>query len=83
MVKITREELECDVCRATAERYAVTYPDGVKVLDRCEKHAKKLLGLKDEPGEWSALTSRKGKLTILSPEEIHLRRQRGNNNNSE
>ena len=74
MVKVTLETLECDVCRKPAERYTVTYPDGMKVFDRCEKHSKKLLGLKDEPGEWSTVTARRGRITVLTPEEIALRR---------
>lgn len=75
MVKITLEKLECDVCRSGAVRYAVTYPDGIKILDRCEKHSKKLLAFKDEPGEWTTVNARKGKFTVLSPEEIQLRRK--------
>lgn len=74
MVKVTLERLECDVCGAPAERYAVTYPEGMKILDRCQKHAKKLLAFKEERGEWTAITSRKGKMSILTPEEIESRR---------
>lgn len=74
MVKVTLETLECDVCRKPAERYTVTYPDGMKVFDRCEKHSGKLLSLKEEPGEWSTITARRGRITVLTPDEIALRR---------
>jgi hypothetical protein len=74
MVKVTLETLECDVCRKPAERYTITYPDGMKVFDRCERHNKKLLGLKDEPGEWSTITAKRGRITVLTPDEIALRR---------
>lgn len=77
MVKVTLERLECDVCGDEAERYTVSYPDGMKVLDRCDKHAKKIVALRDEPGDWSALTpSTKGKLTVLTPAEIEQRRKK-------
>lgn len=76
VVKVTLERLECDVCGDEAVRYTVSYPDGMKVLDRCERHAKKVLALRDEAGNWSAFTpSTKGKLTVLSPEEINSRRK--------
>lgn len=76
MVKVTLEQTECDVCRRPGERYTVAYPDGMKVLDRCETHARKLKALRDEPGEWTSIAPASGKrgLTVLSPTEIAARR---------
>lgn len=76
MVKVTHETLECDVCNKDAERYTVSYPDGIKILDRCPQHAKKILALKDEAGGWSEFgKSRRGKLQVLTPEEISRKRR--------
>ena len=54
MVRKTVELFECDVCGEDAERYTITFPDlGTLALDRCNKHARKILALKDEKGSWA------------------------------
>lgn len=55
MVRKTVELFECDVCGAEAERYTVSFPDGgILALDRCERHNKKILALRDEKGAWTS-----------------------------
>lgn len=80
MAKVTLEQIECDVCRKLGERYTLAFPDGIKVLDRCEKHNRKILALREEPGEWTVLTDRgngkgKGSVKVSTLEDIQ--RQRG------
>ena len=76
MVKVTHETLECDVCGKPAERYTLAFPDGIKILDRCDQHAKKIMSLKDEPGGWSAIgANSRGRLTVLTPAEINSMRE--------
>lgn len=55
MAKVTLEQIECDICRKVGERYTLSFPDGIKVLDRCAAHAKKIFALKEEQGEWTPL----------------------------
>ncbi len=78
VVKVTREEIECDVCAEIGTRYTVNYPDGIKVLDRCDKHAKDILKLKDAPGTWSPMKggSTRGRLQVLTPQEISAKRRK-------
>lgn len=52
MVKKTLEVYECDKCGNEGTRYAITFPDGTKLLDRCEKHARAIEKLRDEEGNW-------------------------------
>lgn len=75
MVKVTKEEIECDIDRKPGERYTISYPDGVKTLDRCPQHSKKLLSLKEEPGDWTPISAdgRRG-MQVLTAEEIQSRR---------
>jgi hypothetical protein len=74
-MKVMQERLECDVCRAEAVRYTLTLPDGMKVLDRCARHATAIFALKDEPGEWHPSRSREG-ITVLKPRDVQeLRRK--------
>lgn len=76
MVKVTLEKIECDVCGAEGVRYTIGYPDGMKVLDRCSKHDKAIVKLKEEAGAWTPTSEHaRGKLTVLSPEEILARRK--------
>lgn len=78
MAKVTLEQIECDVCRKVGERYTLSYPDGIKVLDRCDKHATKIFALKEEPGDWTALSaSTKGRTTlkVSTPEDIERQRR--------
>ena len=77
MVKVTREEIECDKCGKPAKRYTISYEDGIKTLDRCEQHARGLEKFRDEPGEWTGLSGGNGKrgLRVLTPQEIEAQRQ--------
>lgn len=52
MVKRTLEVFECDKCGNEGQRYSVIFPEGTLVLDRCETHARKILALRSEVGEW-------------------------------
>lgn len=53
MAKRVRETLECDRCGKPAQRYELRFPDDqVRILDRCETHARKFEAMRDEPGEW-------------------------------
>lgn len=52
MVKKTVELVECDLCGRTAQRYSVTYPEGIMHLDRCSDHDNEVLALKGQPGTW-------------------------------
>lgn len=73
MAKVTREQIECDLCGVVGVRYTVSYPEGMKVLDRCGKHDKRVIDLKDEPGEWTAIVGKDGHkrgISVHTPEEI-------------
>lgn len=75
MVRKTVELYECDVCGRDAERYAVTFPEGgTLALDRCDKHNKKILALKEEKGHWAQSNGR-SVFKVSSLEDIQ--RQRG------
>lgn len=75
MVRKTVELFECDICGEGGERYTVTFPDeGVLSLDRCEKHNKKILALKDERGSW-AQTNARSTFKVSTPEEIQRQRR--------
>lgn len=68
---------ECDVCGASGERYTITFPapDGTLALDRCEKHARKILSFKDEKGSWAQANGRSTfKVTTL--EDISQQRKK-------
>lgn len=79
MAKVTLEQIECDVCRKVGERYTLSFPDGIKVLDRCDTHAKKIFAFKDEPGEWTALSATtKGRTTLKVSTAEDIERQRRN-----
>lgn len=73
-MKVTLERLVCDVCQEDGERYTLAFPDGTKVLDRCEKHAKKIIALRDEVGQWSPLEGRKSGIQVTTVQEIAQRR---------
>lgn len=76
MVKRTLEQIECDVCGREGERYTLSFPDGIKILDRCDRHDKKIQTLKEEAGDWSPVSpgNPRGKLVVTSLEEIERRR---------
>lgn len=82
MVKRTLEVYECDVCGAEGKRYSIVYDEGTFVMDRCERHAKKLESFKEEPGEWQQpgvrTTFRKS-----SPAELRLAVARARHNGGE
>lgn len=77
MVRKTVELYECDVCGDPGERYTVTFPeDGALALDRCGKHDKKILALRDEKGSWAQSTNR-STFKVSSLEEIQRQQGRG------
>ena len=76
MVKVTLERIECDVCGEEGTRYTLSFPDGVKVLDRCEKHEKKIMALKNEKGDWTPLGGRSSGITVKTPEQIAAERKK-------
>lgn len=69
MVEKTLKVYECDICGNEGERYSVSFPDGQMTLDRCDRHAAKLLKLKDEKGHWTPL-GRKSSFKVSSLEDI-------------
>lgn len=76
MVRKTVELFECDVCGSEAERYTVAFPDdGVLALDRCERHNKRILALREEKGSWSSGNGR-SVFKVSSPEEIQKQRKK-------
>lgn len=59
MVRKTVELFECDVCGEPGERYTITFPeDGALALDRCSKHDKKIVALREERGSWAQANTR-------------------------
>ena len=77
MAKVTLEHIECDVCHTRGERYTISFPEGMKILDRCNSHAKKIIAFKNEPGEWTDLpTGARGRagLKISTAEDIARQR---------
>jgi hypothetical protein len=75
MVRKTVELYECDVCGADGERYAITFPDdGTLALDRCERHAKKILALKNEKGSWAQSNGR-STFKVSSLDDIQKQRR--------
>lgn len=72
MVKRTLELFECDVCEAEGLRYQIVFPEGTKILDRCERHAKKIEALRDEQGEWVAPKSGKATFRKSSLQDLRL-----------
>lgn len=71
VVRKTVELFECDICGADAKRYTVSYPDdnGILALDRCERHNKKLVALREEKGAWTTGAGR-SVFKVTSLEEI-------------
>lgn len=69
MVRVTLEVYRCDVCGADGERYTVGYRDGVKVLDRCPRHASKLEAFREEKGDWQP-NSPKAEFKVSTIEDI-------------
>jgi hypothetical protein len=77
MAKVTLERYNCDVCEQEGERYTLSFPDGIKVLDRCERHAKKIIALRDEAGEFTRIApNRRNSLKVSTPEDIARQRAR-------
>jgi len=66
---VTLEAFHCDVCGADGQRYTVGYKDGMKVLDRCQRHSGKLEALREEKGEWQPLSPR-SEFKVSSLDEI-------------
>lgn len=76
MVLVTLERVECDICGQPGERYTIHYPEGIVTLDRCDRHASKLLALREEKGaEWTAAPAPKGRFKVSSPEDIKAQKQ--------
>lgn len=79
MVKRTMEMYECDLCGDEGDRYTVIFPEGALAMDRCERHAAKLLKLRDEKGIWTSQQARqpKSSFKLSTPDDIK-RQQQGN-----
>lgn len=77
MARRTLEVFECDICGKEGERYTILYPDGQKVLDRCDRHNSKVLALREEKGEWQQRDGR-SQFKISTPDEIMKLREGGN-----
>jgi hypothetical protein len=78
MARITKEQIICDICQSEGERYTLSFPGGIKVLDRCSKHDRKILALKNEPGEWTVIQQdghRKGRIKLVTPDDIQKKRK--------
>lgn len=76
MVQRTVTKYECDVCGEEGERYTVSYPDGILSLDRCDRHSKKLLALRDEKGSWVHHDSSRTPFKVSSVSEIQAQRRK-------
>lgn len=84
MAKRVLEVIACDVCGNEGKRYIITYPDGIGefILDRCERHNKKLEALKQEKGEWKRKKTRsrdRSSFTVSDPDAL-LREYGGDEN---
>lgn len=77
MVRRTIEMYACDICGNDGKRYQVIFDEGTWVTDRCERHARPLEKIKDEPGEWLATPGRQA-FRKSTPAEIRLALARGN-----
>jgi hypothetical protein len=76
------ESFLCDVCGKEGERYTVQYPDGTLVLDRCDKHNRKLMSLRDEQGTWNRPEVARNSFRLATPDDIKAARARhGSNGN--
>ena len=77
MVRKTVELFECDVCGDPGERYTITFPeDGALSLDRCSRHNKKLLALRDEKGSWAQSNGGRSVFKVSSLEEIQRQKKK-------
>jgi len=76
MVKVTLEAFHCDVCGDEGDRYTVGYRDGMKILDRCPRHATKLEALRNEKGDWQA-SSPRSEFKVSSIDEIKQKKNPG------
>lgn len=75
MVRKTVELFECDVCGADGERYTISFPDdGMLALDRCERHAKRIVAFRDEKGSWTNGSGR-SVFKVSSLEDIEAQRK--------
>lgn len=75
MVKRTIEAYECDVCAREAVRYTLSFPEGVKTLDRCDRHDKAIHKLREEKGSWATLTGHRSPFKVSSPDDISKQRK--------
>lgn len=76
MVKVTLEAFHCDVCGEPGQRYTVGFPDGVKLLDRCARHAAKVEALRNEKGDWQPVSA-KSEFKVSSIDEIKKQKKVG------
>lgn len=75
MVKRTVETFECDICGSEGERYTVSFPDGFLALDRCSKHDKKILALRDEKGSWVHAQNQRAVFKVSTLEDIEKQKR--------
>lgn len=75
MVKKTVETYECDVCGEEGERYTISFPDGFLALDRCEKHDKKVVALRNEKGSWVHSQNQRAVFKVSTLEDIERQRR--------
>lgn len=76
MVRKTVELFECDICGSAGERYTISFPeDGTLSLDRCERHAKKILALREEQGSWAQSNGRAA-FKVSSLEDIEKQKRK-------
>lgn len=70
MVRKTLEVFECDKCGADGRRYTILYEEGALILDRCDRHNKRIEALRDEEGEWREAKASKSTFRKSTPEEL-------------
>lgn len=76
MVRKTVELFECDICGDPGERYTITFPeDGALALDRCGKHNKKIIALREERGSWAQSNPRSA-FKVSSLDDIKKQKKR-------
>lgn len=80
MVARVLQQIECDVCGNEGTRYTLSFPDGIKVLDRCAQHDQKIQELRAEEGDFTTTTVnqgnvKRGGIVLTDVSEIERKRQ--------
>lgn len=75
LVKKTVETYECDICGADGERYTINFPEGLLALDRCGRHDRKVLALRNEKGSWVQTPGSRASFRISTLEDIERQRR--------